>query len=512
MHVQEPPHVPEPVEPTELGASALAHAIATQRLRASDVVEAYIRRIEQVNPRLNALVFERFADARREASAADQRVRAGGKLPPLLGVPVTLKDTLDLEGAPSTFGIDDHITPKTRDADVVRRVREAGAIVVAKSNIAQLLLFVECSNPRFGRTNHPMSQERSCGGSSGGEGALVAAHASALGFGTDIGGSVRVPAAFCGVVGFKPTAGRCVDTGRFSVPLGQQAIPSQIGVIARNVDDAALGLRVAIGDGDDQRGPLANLDSVDIRGLRVAVREEDGFLQPCPAARRALREAVQALTARGAQLVPLLLPTPQELSPLFACIMAADRMRHARRSVARSRVEPQLRQLIAAMLTPRWLLKWTLPLTRRRMAQEMLRGLGDGSAADYFDAVDALQQLRSQSLAAMSGTDVVLTPAQALPAVRHGATTELGPIGHYTSYWNTLGWPAGVVPVTHVRADEESDRPASNDRMLRAARETERGSAGLPIAVQIASAPHRDHVALAALRAIESAVHFTRAV
>jgi fatty acid amide hydrolase len=471
-------------------------------------VEAYIRRIEQVNPRLNAVVFERFAQARREAALADQRVRAGGELPPLLGVPITLKDTIDLEGAPSTFGIDDHSAPEAQDAAVVQRLREAGAIVVAKTNVSQLLLFVECSNPRFGRTNHPLSQERSSGGSSGGEGALIAARASALGFGTDIGGSVRVPAAFCGAVGFKPTAGRCVDPGRFSVPLGQQAIVSQIGVLARNVDDAVLGLRVAVAKGDDQRGPLEALDGVEIRGLRVAVREDDGFLAPCPAARRALREAVAALTARGAQLVPLQLPTPQQMSPLFTCIMSADMMLNARRWLARSRVDPQLRQLMAVMRIPRWLLALSMPLTQRRMAQQLLRGLGDGSAADYFDAVEALEQLRRESLAAMSGTDIVLSPAVPLPAVRHGATMELGTLGHYTSYWNALGWPAGVVPVTRVQPDEESDRPASRDRMLRAARETERGSAGLPIAVQIASTPHRDHVALAALRAIESACGF----
>jgi fatty acid amide hydrolase len=505
MHAHESPHIPEHVDPTQLGAVALAHAIATQKLRASEVVEAYIRRIEQVNSRLNAVVFERFADARREARAADERVREGGELPALLGVPITLKDCIDLEGAPSTFGIDDHDAPQPRDAAVVQRLREAGAIVVAKTNVSQLLLFVECSNPRFGRTNHPLSQERSSGGSSGGEGALIAARASALGIGTDIGGSVRIPAAFCGVVGFKPTAGRCVDPGRFSVPIGQQAIMSQIGLLARNVDDAVLGLRVAMASGDDQRGPLESLESVEIRGLRFAVREDDGFLAPCPAARRALREAEAALSARGAQRVPLHLPTPQQVSPLFACIMGAEKMLHARRWLARSRVDPNLRRLMAVMRVPRWFLQLALPLTHRRMAQAQLRGVGDGSAASYFDAVETLEQLRRDSLAAMSGTDIVLSPAVPLPALRHGATMELGTLGHYTSYWNALGWPAGVVPVTRVQAEEESDRPDSRDRMQRAARETERGSAGLPIGVQIASTPHRDHVALAALRVIHVA-------
>jgi fatty acid amide hydrolase len=105
----------------------------------------------------------------------------------------------------------------------------------------------------------------------------------------------------------------------------------------------------------------------------------------------------------------------------------------------------------------------------------------------------------------MSGADIVLSPATALPAIRHGAAAELSTLGTYTTYWNALGWPAGVVPFTSVRAGEESDRPASRDRFEQAARESERDSVGLPIAVQIAAAPHHDHIALAAMRALENA-------
>src|SRR5690349_2452318 len=147
--------------PCDLPACELARAIRAQELSSEEVVRAHIARIEQVNPRLNAVVFERFEAALSEARTADQRVRAGGAVPPLLGVPITLKDSLDMAGTPSTFGIDTRRALEREDAAPVRRLREAGAIVLAKSNVAQLLLFLETDNPRFGRTNHPRSLERS---------------------------------------------------------------------------------------------------------------------------------------------------------------------------------------------------------------------------------------------------------------------------------------------------------------------------------------------------------------
>ncbi len=489
-------------DPTQLGASELASAIATRRLSAIEVVNAHIRRIEQVNPALNAVVFERFELARREAAEADERVREGGALPPLLGVPITLKECLDLEGAPSTYGVESLRQPMQTDAAVVRRLREAGAIVLAKTNVAQLLLYFETDNPVFGRTNHPASNDRSPGGSSGGEAALVASHASALGIGTDLGGSVRVPAAFCGLVGFKPTAGRVPDQGRFSIPLGQQAITSQIGVLARSVDDAVLGVRVAMGQGHDGWGPLGSLDEVKVGALRVVVLEDDGILSPCPAARRAVRDAAKVLQERGARVVEAKLPDRAVLRDLFYRVMSADALRHARAVLGKTKIDPRVKQVIDSSSLPLFVIELMLTLTNRRKTIDIVRAFSDGSAAQYFATVERLTAVREEALAAMQGADVVLSPASALPALRHGAALELGTLGTYTTAWNVLGWPAGVVPFTTVRPGEESDRPASSDKADLTAQETERGSAGLPIGVQLAAPPHRDHVVLAAMKAL----------
>ncbi len=497
--------IPTGVDPTQLGAADLARTFAAGQLRAQDIVEAHIARLQQAHAQCNVVVCERYELALREAREADARRAAGDRLPVLAGVPITLKECIDLAGTPSTFGVERFRAPVTRTASAVERLRRAGAIVLAKTNVAQLLSYLETSNPVFGRTSHPRSPERSSGGSSGGEAVAVAMHGSPLGIGTDIGGSVRLPAAFCGVVGFKPTAGRVPDEGRHSsAPPGQRAIVSQVGVIARSVEDAALGLRVAIGDGDDHRGPLLPHDAIAVRGLRVVVLEDDGILTPCPAARRAVREASLALEGAGAQLVQVALPPRVQLQALFWAILGADRAAHARATIGKTRVDPILKQMFDGMLVPRRVLEGLLLATHRRKARDVARAFFDGSADAYFRAAHELEDVRAKAAAAMRDADVVLSPGAALPAVRHGATAELSLIGSYTAAYNALGWPAGVIPWTEVRAGEESDRPASKDPFERAARESERDSVGLPIAVQIAAPPHHDHVALGVLRALET--------
>lgn len=159
-----------------LPAHALAQRIARGEVSALDVVEAHVARIEQVNHELNAVVVARYDAARAEAREIDRRCAAGEPLGPLAGVPVTIKECIDVAGLPSTFGLPSRASESAaRDDAHVARLRAAGAIVLAKTNVAQLLLFTEADNPLYGRTNNPWDAERSCGGSSGGEAAIIAA-------------------------------------------------------------------------------------------------------------------------------------------------------------------------------------------------------------------------------------------------------------------------------------------------------------------------------------------------
>ncbi|MEA3092755.1 MAG: fatty acid amide hydrolase [Caballeronia sp.] len=499
----------------ELSATEMASKVRIGDISAHELVEAHIARIEAVNPKLNAVVVKRYDAARGEARDIDHRRVAGEALPPLAGVPITIKECLDFEGTASTFGL-----PSRRDAIAasdeahVARLRQAGAIVLGKTNVAQLLMFVECDNPIYGRTNNPWNLDRTCGGSSGGEGAIIAAGGSALGLGTDIGGSCRYPAGFCGIVGFKATAGRMPDRGRYSMSFGQQAIASQVGLLARNVDDIAAGLSVADGARPtslEPQMPLGSPASVDPGTLRIGFYTDDGIMQSSPAVRRAVREAAKHLADAGASVVEWSLPDPEQLLHLAFALFSADSGAHFKSLLAGGPVDPALKPLLMLAGRSRPTLRLIGALLRA-IGQPTLAGMsahfGYTSARDYWQLVEALDDYREHFAAAMDlapggPLDLVLGPACALAAFRHGAAKDLGLAGVNTILYNALGYPAGVVPVTRVREAEESQRPHSKDIVQKAAKPCEDGSAGLPVGVQIAARPWREHQALAAMRIIE---------
>src|SRR5262249_48159044 len=183
----------------------LAERIARGELRALDVVDAHVARIEEVNSRINAVVWTRYDEARAEAREIDRRRAEGRPLGPLAGVPITVKECLDFAGSPSTFGVPARRAHRAeRDDEYVGRLRSAGAIVLGKTNAAQCLLFLETDNPLYGRCNHPADPERSPGGSSGGQAAIIAAGGSPLGLGTDIGGAAPGPPPLCRRAGRPP--------------------------------------------------------------------------------------------------------------------------------------------------------------------------------------------------------------------------------------------------------------------------------------------------------------------
>ena len=297
---------PTAVSITDLGAAELARQIAAVRISAREAVEAHIALIEVVNPKLNALVVKRFDDARAEAAAADAARARGEPLGPLHGVPITIKESFDVAGTPSTAGLTHHAGHRAaEDAPTVARLRAAGAIVLGKTNVPQLLMSNEADNPLYGRTNNPWDLGRTPGGSSGGEAALVAARGSALGLGSDIGGSVRLPAAACGICALKPTTDRLTIRGHFNPIPGQQIIRVQPGPMARHVEDLALALRVLAEPAEQANDvpPVPLREPADsVRGLRIVFFTGNGFFSCSPAFRRAVREAAEALRARGAEV------------------------------------------------------------------------------------------------------------------------------------------------------------------------------------------------------------------
>ena len=491
-----------------LSARVLAQLIVRGEISAVEVVESHIARIEHVNPLLNAVVVRRYDQALAEAQEADASRQRGEPGGPLRGVPITIKECIDLAGTPSTFGIPSRANHRA-DADDphVARLRAAGAIVLAKTNVPQVLLSFETDNPLYGRTLNPWDNARTPGGSSGGQAAITAAGGVPLGLGTDLGGSSRLPPAYCGIVGYKATAGRMPDNGRFSEPFGQQTVQSQIGVISRTVDDAWLGLQVAAGD---QLIPLRDPAEVDLGRLRVGFYVDDGAFSPCAAAQRAVMEAARLLASAGVDVVEFQPSSPGLGFELFMRTTTADGGRHLQRILEgskRSRSIALMLNAVSAGPMKRAVLTSALRASGRGKLAATLPWFADHSADGYFRTVERIYDYRvafGQSLDVLEGgpLDAVLSPATTLPALRHGGADE-APFGTYTLLASLLGWPAGVVPLTTVGDTEQTRLARSTDRMDRAAAKSEADSAGLPIGVQVMARAFRDDVALALMHALE---------
>ncbi len=312
----------------ELSARAMARAMASGEISSVELVELHLGRIEAVNGQLNAAI-EVFADeARAAARAADEQLAAGGVCGPLHGVPFSVKDSIDVRGhrtTAGTLGFKDS-APAVGDAVLVSRLRQAGAIPVCKTNLPDLLFAYETDNLLFGRTDNPYDLSRTSGGSSGGESALISACGSPFGLGSDAAGSVRVPAAFCGIASIKPTSGRLPRTGHVPPAGGWIEALWQIGPMARHVEDLQALMPILAGaDGHDVFCPPAVLDDApSISGLRVAYFTDNGIAKCSAELVATVERAAQALADAGAAVDQVRPPGVEYAYDLEMSLLGAD--------------------------------------------------------------------------------------------------------------------------------------------------------------------------------------------
>jgi amidase len=260
-----------------LPARELARRIAGRELSAVEALDAHLARIERRNPELNAVVSLDIEAARRQAEGADLALARGEVRGPLHGVPITLKDGNDVAGLRTTLGTRIFDRVADEDGAVAARLRAAGAIIIGHTNVAPFLADYQSANAIFGRTSNPWNVGRTAGGSSGGAAAAVAAGMTPLEIVSDLGGSIRLPAHFCGVYGLKPTEHRVPMTGFFRLPPGAPRtvrILSCLGPLARDLDDLALALSIVAGpdglDFDVPPVPLVERPVARIADLRIA--------------------------------------------------------------------------------------------------------------------------------------------------------------------------------------------------------------------------------------------------
>ncbi len=445
-------------------ASAIARRIRAREISAVEVTELHLARIDEVNPSLNAVVTRCDDIALKRAKEADAALAEGKAVGPLHGVPITIKDAFDTAGVRSTGGTQgraDYI-PST-NATAVERLLAAGAILIGKTNTPELTLYYDTDNLIFGESYNPYDPSRSPGGSSGGSAAIVAAGGSPLDLGSDTGGSIRLPAHFCGVAGIKPTAGRVPRTGLI-VPGGVPVDPlTQVGPIARFVEDLTLVLPIV--SGVDWRDcavvpmDLKDPAAVKIGDLRVAFYTDNGDLAASPEVAAVVRDCTRVVAERGTKVTEVRPSGIEKSRALFARIFNTDGGAWVRRI---------LTDLGTTEVYP--FLKWA---DKRDDAPET-------PASTFTALLEELDQFRREMLAFLEGYDVILAPVHAYPALAHDELMSEArrPGFSYCQTYNLTGWPSVV-----VRAGTSK--------------------AGLPIGIQIVARPWREDVALAVARHIE---------
>lgn len=444
----------------ESSVRALAAAIRRGEVSSAEVVGACLDRIAAVNPELNAVVQLTADEARVRAREADEALARGETWGPLHGVPMTIKDSLDTAGVVSsggTLGRASYVPPT--DATVVARLKEAGAILMGKTNTPELTLSFETDNLVYGRTSNPWDVSRTSGGSSGGAAAIVAAGGAPFDIGSDYGGSIRLPAHFCGIAGIKPTSGRVPRTGHIYPFGGLQDSFQQIGPLARYVDDLALLLEIIQGPDGIDPGllpmPLGDPDDVALGTLRVTFHTDNGVATPTPETISTVERAAGALegiTASVEELRPPAVDEVMDIIPIYFWDGGAA-----------------VRRLLAEAGT----------------SEHTLQGFTESpplSAEELDQVIARWTSFKSRLHGFMAEHDVILCPVNAGPALPHGGTLDPNhlPLFSYTFTHNLSGLPAAS-----VRAGTSPE--------------------GLPIGVQVVAAPGREDVALRVAAAVEAA-------
>jgi fatty acid amide hydrolase len=500
-----------------LSASRLSQLLATKEVSSRDVVRAHLDRIAAVDGKLRAFTQVFHDRALAEADRADVERAHGDVRGALHGLPVTVKECFDVAGEETTLGIPSWRGRRaTADAAMVRALRGAGAVILGRTNLSQTMLYVESRNPLFGQTANPFSLAHTPGGSSGGEGAAIAAGMSPLGVGTDIGGSIRTPAAFCGIAGVKPTLDRFPMRGYRSVLAGQETVRGQGGPLARTVDDLALFYAALdttkMSALDPRVPPVAWKDPRDVRveALRVGMYMDDGVLPASAAMVRGVERAAEVLRARGCRVVPFSPPDVEQLIADYLGALSSDGGKTMSAALEGGAIDDVLKPLVRLAKVP--------PTMRRGVARgvslfgearlaRMLDAMGEKTVEELWRLTDRIRTYRSTLLDAMERAeiDVLLCPAFATPALPHGMSKNFTLAASYPMIFNATQFPAGVVPVTRVRADE-LERRGAKDSIEKHAAKVDAKSLGLPVGVQVAGRPWQDHLVLAVMRAIEAEV------
>ena len=447
----------------------IIEGIRSKEFSPVEIVDAHFKRIDACEPKLNAFVHPDPHDARIQASVKQSAILRGDPLGPLHGVPLTIKSCIDVAGWPVPAGslLRKEYIPQ-RDAPLVSRLKAAGAILLGNTNTPEFLMAYETNNLLKGRTSNPWNLDYSAGGSSGGEAAAIASGCSAGGVGSDGGGSIRVPAHFCGICGLKPTPGRIPATGHFPAGAGAFSWIGVVGPMARTIADVRLLFEVMAGPdpGDSLSSPvlLRAHNEIEVRGLRIGILESPALGTATPETHAAVQDAAKLLVNQGFALEPFRLDGLDRALELWWFFFGPVIGHLLSKAVAgkEAQISPMLREYLAQATS------------------------GGSISLDLFiEACAERDLLRAKILRQMQDVPILLSPVSSGPAFLHGEGNYRPGAGYldtmrYSQRLNLTGLPGASVPLG-----------LSNE--------------GLPVGVQIIGRPHEDELVLAVAERLEEA-------
>ncbi|KAG8982635.1 hypothetical protein FRB93_007949 [Tulasnella sp. JGI-2019a] len=434
---------------------------------AERVLIAYARQAIHAQEATNCLTEVMFEDALKEARDLDREFERTGTIKgPLHGVPISFKDLYRIKGYDYSVGFTAYCgKPSEEDGELVSQVRAAGGIPFVKTNVPQTMLAFECTNPVFGRTTNPWSSGYTSGGSSGGEAALLACDGSPLGFGSDIGGSLRIPTSYCGIYAIKPGHSRASIRGSRELASGFEGVRLCMGPMGRSVDDIELACRLIFGRStklDIWLPPLPFKEVTIPAKLKFGYYKSDALVRASPAVQRAVQETVDALRRQGHECVEFAVPDMIEAIRIFLGLISADKFKMMFAHLGKDPKDASLLMASVAPVLPsflRHLLAWSArTFFKDQIMSRMILNFKGRSVHDFVTltgARDEYCQRFAKEVWDAHGFDGVICPVQAMPSVPHGAATHVGVLPATTALYNIVDHPVGIVPVTRVDKDKD---------------------------------------------------------
>lgn len=496
----------------------LAANISLGVVKSEEAVLAYALRAATIGKELGYITNINFENALKQAREIDLKIQKGEeKLPQLAGVPVSIKDHILIKGLPITCGITAyHNFVKDYNADIVEVLIKQGAIPFVLSNVPQAVLSIESVNPLWGSAKNPWDKSRTTGGSSGGEAGLISTRCSPFGIGTDLAGSIRIPSAFCGTYGFKPTSNRISKNGMISSLSGTDSmgLPIQvsIGPLGRTMDDIIFIVKNLFGEFKED--PYTDNRPFDDQLFNTNKKFKIGYIydiefDTATDIKQKIEKIVKKLQEQGYELVPFEFPKLKKL------------LRRGLQIIINSNIHPDMLQILQGEKlesiyqgneiihnTPyMWQKRLLAAFVDKKLGTEIIKNR-QVSRPELINKLRQWLELRKEFVQYFKNNnfDGIICPTMPMPSFKEGKGGEYISFTNFCFMFNLVDMPAGSIPIGLV---ENTSYSTSNKNFFNnLIEESLKDSKGLPVALQVGTLPKTDELCLRLMKEIDSIVRF----